>query len=218
MDLLWAACGDAADGDDKACDDASMAPRPLHPDPAPATARLFLALWPTPALRHALAAHARLWRWPRGAARVDPAKRHITLHFLGAVPRAQLPGLAQALALPCPTAELRLDTPALWHGGLAVLLAREIPAALQDFHHALGQAIAGTGLPVERRPWHPHVTLARRAEGAQPPVRCKPLVWPVEPGGPEDGCGYVLVESVPGPGGGYRILARYPITAGGAAG
>jgi 2'-5' RNA ligase len=164
-------------------------------------ARLFLALWPTAALRRALDAHDRLWSWPAQAARVEPARRHVTLHFLGAVPRSQVGALADALALPCPRTELVFDRPTLWHGGLAVWLASELPPALRDFHQALGRAVAAAGLPVERRPWQPHITFARRAQGARPPEACPPMVWPVDPAE-----GHVLVESLPQ--GGYRLLRR----------
>lgn len=190
--------------------------RPLRPGAA--NARLFLALWPTPALQRALDAHDRLWAWPAQAARVPQAQWHVTLHFLGGVPRARIPDLLATLATlpPCPAAELRLDRPTLWPGGSAVLLAGDVPPTLHDFHRALGQAVSAAGLPVERRAWKPHVTFARRAVGARPPADSPPLIWPA---GPDSG--WVLVESVPG--GGYQVLRRFsdpaaPVTPAGAAG
>lgn len=196
-----------------------IAPPEHHrPEPGAASARLFLALWPTPALRRAMDAHDRLWTWPAQARRVVPAKRHVTLHFLGELPRERIPGLTATLATlpPCPDAKLRLDRPTLWPGGLAVLLADDVPHALRDFHRALGLAVSAVGLPVERRAWKPHVTFARRAVGARPPADCPPLTWST---GPDSG--WVLVESVPG--GGYQVLRRFsdlatPVTPAGAAG
>jgi 2'-5' RNA ligase len=48
----------------------------------------------------------------------------------------------------------------------------------------------------------PHVTLARRAAGARPSPLPPALHWPVQ--------AYALVQSLPGPPGGYRVLCRYP--------
>lgn len=192
--------------------------RPLTSPAAAPAARLFLALWPTPALHRTLEAHDRLWTWPAQAARVVPAKWHVTLHFLGTVARDRMPALMATLAAapPCPAAALGLGRPTLWPGGLAVLLADEVPPALRDFHRALGQAVSAAGLPVERRAWKPHVTFARRAVGARPPADSPPLIWTT---GPDSG--WVLVESVPG--GGYQVLRRFsdpatPVTPAGAAG
>lgn len=167
----------------------------------PPQARLFLALWPPPELQDALEAATLRWQWPPQAARVPAAKRHVTLHFLGAVARTRLPALREAFALPGPPCTLWLDRAALWPGGTAVLQACHPPEALRDWQRRLGSAVAAAGLPLERRPWRPHVTLARRAAGAVPPADLDPLPWPVQ--------GHVLVESQLGAGGGYRILARW---------
>lgn len=62
-------------------------------DERTAAARLFLALWPDPAVRHQLRAARDAWQWPRGATPVHADKLHLTLHFLGDVPGARLPEL-----------------------------------------------------------------------------------------------------------------------------
>jgi 2'-5' RNA ligase len=49
------------------------------------TLRLFIALWPTPAVRAAVAARRDAVGWPAGAAPVRNERLHMTLHFLGAV-------------------------------------------------------------------------------------------------------------------------------------
>src|SRR4029450_6447491 len=68
--------------------------------PATASARLFLALWPPSEVLDAALRHAAQWSWPRGARRVRPDKVHMTLHFLGAVPRDHIDALVDALAVP----------------------------------------------------------------------------------------------------------------------
>ena len=161
-------------------------------------ARLFLALWPGPKAREAALAWQSAFDWPSGARLVAPEHLHVTLHFIGPVVRDRLPAIQSALARPCPHIALRFEGVELWHPGLAVLVAPSVPTPLQTLHAQLAEALHAAGLPVETRPYRPHVTLARQARGARllapvPP----PLVWRAQ--------AYVLVESR----GGYRVLARY---------
>jgi 2'-5' RNA ligase len=169
--------------------------------PARPAQRLFTALWPTPAVRAALALCQDTWTWPRQAARVKPDQFHVTLHFLGDVPDERVPELAQALRLPFEPFTLDLGEPEVWPNGVAVVQPYATPSALQRLHAALGVRIASLGLPVESRPYRPHVTLARRAHAATPPARGPGLHWQVDDG-------YVLVRSGPG-GAGYRVIERF---------
>lgn len=177
----------------------TSSPRPL----ADATLRLFVALWPDAAVRRALAVQARRWRWPPAARRYAPADWHVTLHFLGAVPASQRPALEAALEIPWAPLSWALERALLWPRGLAVLTGRATPA-LAALHGRLGDALRGLGLPLEGRPLHPHVTLARRAEGATPPATMAPITWPATE--------FVLVHSTGDPARRYRILHRYPAT------
>lgn len=165
-------------------------------------ARLFLALWPDPAVRAALRARRDAWTWPRGAAPVPDAKLHLTLHFLGNQPRARLPELLDGFSVAFAPFSLRLDTPELWHKGIAVLSPREAPQALLDLHARLAEALSGLGLEPEARAYRPHVTMARRAASAGMPPGGAALDWQVDR--------YALVESRPGQGaGGYTVLREY---------
>jgi 2'-5' RNA ligase len=170
--------------------------------PAPTdTARLFLALWPSPALSDRIARHDAAWQWPPAARRVAPEQWHITLHFLGAVPMLRIPGLAQVLAVPFMPFELKLDRPEVWPGGIAVLGAGAVPDALAQLHADLAAALHAAGLPVESRAFRPHVTLARHAQGAVRPAAPPPVLWRADRG-------YWLVRSLPA-GGGYRRLQPF---------
>jgi 2'-5' RNA ligase len=163
------------------------------------SARLFLALWPGPAVRGALVAARDAWAWPAGARPVAEARLHLTLHFVGAVARERVPGLDAALrGVPCAPFELRLARAALWPHGIAVLQPRAAPPRLIELHAALGAALQRLALPVETRPYRPHVTLARHAAGAVPPAESSVLHWRVR--------GHALVESR---GGEYVVLGRY---------
>jgi RNA 2',3'-cyclic 3'-phosphodiesterase len=180
-------------------------PSPQPPVSPPDRARLFIALWPDELVRDGLLAWQRAVRWPRDARLAAPAGLHLTLHFIGAVPRSRLPELAAGLVVPAvPPFELLLDEFTVWPRGIAVLQpSAPAPAALATLHARLGDALGALDLPVEARPLRPHVTFARHGQGATlsadapPPVR-----WAC------DGR-YVLAESA----GGYRVLQTFGMQA-----
>jgi 2'-5' RNA ligase len=163
---------------------------------APATARLFVALWPDDALRRLLAEQAGHWDWPRSARRVAPENLHLTLHFLGSQPRGCIAKIDRLLRqVPSRPFELVLQAANVWHRGVAVLQPLEMPRELTDLHAALGAGLHRIGIAPERRPWLPHVTLARRARGAEPSAVGLPLRWYAESA--------VLVESRDG----YHVVS-----------
>jgi 2'-5' RNA ligase len=162
------------------------------------TLRLFIALWPDDGASAWLHACDAAIAWPAGAAREDAARRHMTLHFLGAVPLAQLADLMPALQHPFAPFDLELGRVALWPRGLLLAEPTRAEAALLELHAALGAALQRAGQCVETRAFKPHVTLGRRAAGARWPA-LPPQRWPVS--------AYALVASA---GGRYRNLALYP--------
>jgi RNA 2',3'-cyclic 3'-phosphodiesterase len=102
---------------------------------------------------------------PRGVRPVRPAQMHLTLHFLGDVEDDDCAALIDALA------QVRQEPFAIALGGTGVFPPRGRPtvlwagvgdsATLSSLHHGVGAAIEACGLAVERRPYVPHVTLAR---------------------------------------------------------
>jgi 2'-5' RNA ligase len=171
-----------------------------HSTDASGNARLFVALWPEPAVRDAIVAWSERWRWNASAKRVRAEHLHLTLHFLGDVPRERLPELRRALDLPFAPFTIALERAALWASGTAVLEPVRTPLCLRQLHAALGEALQRLALPVETRAFRPHVTLARRAGPAKPPDSAAKSRWRVD--------GYALVESRPGKG--YVVLQAYP--------
>lgn len=169
--------------------------------PAPAPLRLFLGLWPEPDVLAAVQARADAWQWPSSARRTPPERLHITLHFLGDVAAARLPQLQRSLAVDWGGCELALDQAAVWPGGIAVLEAGQVPAALAQLHARLRDRLLELDLPVEGRRYRPHVTLARKAFGARPPPQWEPVPWRVGPA-------YRLVRSLPG-GRGFEPLQSF---------
>lgn len=174
---------------------------PLSPLSPSDSARLFLALWPGSRQRAALAQHQREWQWNAAPSLMRPNNLHLTLHFIGKVPNQRLPQLRQALRVPCAPFDLRLGQPELWSHGIAVLRPQAVPEALLQLQAALGAALQALDLPPPAREFRPHLTLARRAQGATPPPREASIDWPVR--------GYALVESLPGSAADYRVLESY---------
>lgn len=183
----------------------AMAPPAYQTEPAldaqAETARLFIALWPEPDLARALHTQCGVCATDPGARVVALHKVHMTLHFLGPVPRQRLPALASALQVPFDPFELRFSHCEAWPHGLRVAVPDTAAAALLRLHAALGQALQGLGLPVEERPFRPHLTLARRATAPLPSPEGPSLHWPVN--------GYVLVESQVARGGAYQVVRAY---------
>ena len=173
----------------------------MHVPDAGKPLRLFIALWPGDALRHAIASWQQAWSWPPRAALVKPDRLHITLHFLGDVPANRLPQLVEGLTARVEPFTLALGEGEVWPNGVALLRPQTTPPALVRLHAALSRELEQLELAVETRPYRAHVTLARRAHGAIPPQQGPGLPWRID-------SGYVLVRSLPG-GAGYDVLARF---------
>lgn len=166
------------------------------------TQRLFLALWPDDATRGQLAAHARQWRWPLGCVQYLPADFHVTLHFIGPVQTDQVENIGANAGVPFQPFKLVLDLPMRWPHGLAVLGATEVPVPLQALHDRLGDTLRRLDLPMETRPYRPHVTLARRADAAIAPTVPAPVVWRIR--------SFALVVSTGDREQRYRVIRQYP--------
>jgi RNA 2',3'-cyclic 3'-phosphodiesterase len=165
-------------------------------------ARLFIALWPDSAVRRDLAAWRDGWRWPRSATPVRTERLHMTLHFIGDVERERVPELADALQLPFDEFTLKFGRAVLWPHGVAVLEPDTVPVPLVELHAGLGAVLKRLALPVDARPFRPHVTLARRAAGASPPLGGPAITWAIDR--------YVLMESTLGVDGGYTQVRDFP--------
>lgn len=161
--------------------------------------RLFIALWPGPRVRQALAETLAGRSWAAGGHPVAIEKLHLTLHFLGQVPDGRVPDIAAALARPVHAFELRLDLAQTWRGGLAVLSPRKVPQRLRQLHAELASTLERLGLRVEAREFRPHVTLARHSRPSESFALVPVLRWRVS--------GFALVQSTTD--GRYEVLRRY---------
>lgn len=168
----------------------------------PEAARLFIALWPDQTLQRALHVWCAASLAGARTAPVAAERLHMTLHFLGNVPRAQVPALAQALPLSFAPFELAFSRCERWPRGLLVAVPDAVPQPLLNLHAALGRTLEELALPQERRTFRPHITMARRSMAPPPPMRPTPLRWPVK--------GYALMESSAAPHRHYKLLHAYP--------
>lgn len=153
----------------------------------PATARVFFALWPSPALASALAdvATAVAGRYGGRSSRADTI--HLTLAFLGEVPESALPTLcALAAELEAPPFELVIDRLGFWpHNHLLWAGCSTTPAPLQDMVLALQKSLIAAGFTPDRadRPFTPHLTLLRKVPVISQPgsdellPEISPLPW-----------------------------------------
>ncbi|WP_075793475.1 RNA 2',3'-cyclic phosphodiesterase [Massilia putida] len=167
-------------------------------DAQPDTTRLFLALWPIEPVRDQLRAWRDAWTWPRGATPVHTDKLHVTLHFLGNLPSSRLPELLDGLQVPFTPFQLQFGRPVLQHSGIAWLEPHTEPQPLLDLHARLSDALLALGLTPEARKYRPHVTMARRANGAVIPAAGPAIDWAVTH--------YALVASHAGA---YTVLKEY---------
>ena len=99
----------------------------------------------------------------------DPESLHLTLKFLGDIQTDLLPEISSRLekiASSCPSMELRLEKtgvfpdlfrPAVCWAGLNPLDEK----ALIELAGQIDLSLSEIGLSIEKRPFHPHVTLAR---------------------------------------------------------
>jgi RNA 2',3'-cyclic 3'-phosphodiesterase len=172
-----------------------------RPSPTPASARLFVALWPDPAVRARLAAQRDALSVTAGARPVSDANLHATLHFIGTIERERIAALWSALsAVPARPVCLRATALAIWRGGTVVLQLQGDPA-LDDLHADTGAALLRCGIALDARPFSPHVTLARAAALTGLPPAPAELEWHAN--------GFALVESTGGSRSTYRVLAEH---------
>lgn len=172
--------------------------------------RVFFALWPDAATRDAIAALARDMVKLAGGRAPRPENAHLTLAFVGDVPATGvsiLRAIGAAAARDAVPFTLALDRIGGFRdAGIAWLGAAATPPALEQLARRTNEALAAAGFRIERRPVHPHVTLARRCERPPGAAAIAPVTWRVE--------GMTLTASMlRHEGSCYRELAAWPFAA-----
>lgn len=174
--------------------------------PGPSS-RLFFALLPTQTERRAIEQHAAQLS-PDAGRKVPPDNWHITLHFLGNVPHDKIDILClDATAIVLPTFDFTIDDCGWWEKtGIFWLGPTHSPPALLDLSAQLGSLAARRKLTMEKRRFHPHLTLMRGVHTPPQGVLVKPFTWQARE--------FWLMQSEPTAGGvKYRKLESWPLRA-----
>lgn len=172
------------------------------------TSRLFFAIWPEDALRERVLALSAPWRGALRCRWTPPEKLHLTLAFLGDVmadrrPELEAVGASLRLSAPC---RLRFDRLELWPRPQVLCLVGEAPESLRELVAELNRSLAAAGFATERRPYRPHLTLARHLRRMPEATAFEPIGWQAS--------SLRLVESRPElPGAPYFSLKSWDLTA-----
>jgi 2'-5' RNA ligase len=170
-----------------------------------ATQRLFFALWPNAQVRAALEEASRSLLGKR-VKRIPATNLHITLAFAGSVTASVRHCLETAAGnLTLAPFDLMLDHSGYWHRPrIAWLGPTHTPPALWSLVGGLRTVFETCGLPVETRPYQPHVTLARKISRLANDAPVTPVPWPIR--------SFSLVESVNTPHGvNYQPLVTWAL-------
>ena len=139
---------------------------------------------------------------------VSAENLHLTLLFLGHQPTSQIPLLSQQAsqvveALALPPFAIRLDRLGLFpKARVAWMAPSQPPERLLQLEAQLRQAVMALGIPVEERPYRPHVTLLRKCQAAttaevSPVELCANALHLYESRSTPDGVRYLQLASWP---------------------
>ncbi|MCY1530828.1 RNA 2',3'-cyclic phosphodiesterase [compost metagenome] len=162
---------------------------------------LLIALFPEPDVQAAIEAHRKEWIWPKGHYFPRSPRLHLTLHCFGDQPKEVEKRLLEALAqVRVRPMSLVLDSSRTWRNDIAVLQPAE-HGALRTLHADIGRAVQKAGIVTETPTFTPHITIARRTEGAAYPMRLPPIPWRVRK--------FLLVRSFTSHPVEHKVLATY---------
>lgn len=146
--------------------------------------RAFFALWPDAVARDALARLAQEVAAQASGKAPAAANVHLTFAFLGEVASSRVPTLlaiGAAAAATGPPFRLVLDRIGAFRGsGIVWAGASMVPAEMSRLVSGLSTALAAGGFVLDARPFHAHVTLARRCRKRVDVSMATPIAWPVE--------------------------------------
>ncbi len=167
--------------------------------------KLFFALWPDPETRDGL---RRIGRGlsSHGGRPTHPEDLHLTLVFLGQVEAERFDCVIQAAeAVSAGPLQFKIDRAGHWKRPKILWCGPSEPSQpLQQLVEDLQEELAQCDFQPEKRPYCPHVTLARKARPMEDCALEEPLEWRAEE--------FALVSSLPvNEPPRYRILRRWAL-------
>jgi 2'-5' RNA ligase len=146
------------------------------------TLRVFFALVPDAATQALLGVLARDVAVRAGGRAIIDTNIHLTLAFIGDVGIERLDVLREVVdALPREAFGLMLDCVGTFRrSDIAWIAPSHVPSALVELQSRLAAALAKNDFEIEQRPFHAHVTLARRCTRNAAKRHLKPIEWRVE--------------------------------------
>lgn len=169
--------------------------------------RLFFALCPDDVLRGKIAELGDSGNLAGAVRRVPVANIHITLVFIGQVDYQTRECIEQVASETGGNSfRLILDRVGYWSKPQILWLApSRVPCELSVLFENMQVRLGKCSVPVDQRPYKPHITLARKVKTPPPKIKFDPLIWHVKQ--------YSLMESLPAPDGGveYQELACWQL-------
>ncbi len=167
--------------------------------------RLFFAAFPDDEARCRIASAAAALALGDGARRVPCENYHMTLAFAGEVPNAQAAALRSIGPLETPAFTVRFDTCEHWRkSDVVVLAASQCPPALRELQRKLRGQLDRQGIASDSKPFHPHVTIARKVAQAPVEQAMSGFLWTV--------MGFQLVRSMKSDeGSAYTVLHHWSL-------
>lgn len=165
--------------------------------------RLFFALWPDDVTRKQCVDLIRALTCSNGKP-VPSGNLHVTLAFLGNVDAETESSMTEAAAtIELSKMSITFDRIEFWRKpGILCLSSRNPDPAVTALAMNLNTRAVQCGIPVDERPFAPHVTLLRKAKRPVP-LEFEPLIWTAD--------SFCLVESCGLPEGvEYRVIKRWP--------
>jgi len=168
--------------------------------------RLFCALWPPAVPRAGLQDAAAGMCLDAAARRVPAANLHLTLHFVGNVWLDDMACMrGQARLVDAAAFELGIDRQGSFRKArVAWLGCSAVPDALFALQRQLGERLHACGYRPETRPYHPHITVARKAGPIEEAPLRAPVWWRV------DSFALIEVRSI-AEGVQYRVVESWPL-------
>ncbi len=148
----------------------------------PKDIRVFFALWPNDQARARLQTASQKLPFDGSAQLVPAANLHLTLHFIGNVYFDQLARMReQARGVQSESFDLVIDQSGYFKKpNVNWLGCKQMPEGLSQLHHKLAENLSHCGFEAEKRPYRPHLTLARKGGDFVQSASVDPLAWAVD--------------------------------------